>query len=126
MCSQEKQKDSSQLIMRNVAQLLAAKLHSCGVFRQVYGQTGKPFEDPTSLFRFHSDEDEGDVLNCRHLWLQVKAQHSRGMLHTPCLLRKSWACTTRMIREQWFGPRGRLLMIPSRHAGLAGAPEGRV
>lgn len=31
-------------------------------------QQTNPFETPTNLFRFREDEDQGSVLNTRHVW----------------------------------------------------------
>ncbi len=38
--------------------------------RQVTGSLTKPLEDPNALFRFHEDEKEGPLLNCRSIWFQ--------------------------------------------------------
>ena len=40
------------------------------VLRQVTGSLTKPLEDPNALFRFHEDEKEGPLLNCRSIWFQ--------------------------------------------------------
>jgi hypothetical protein len=69
--AQERHKDSSKAIIKNVADLLAAKLKSCGVYRQVAGNVEKGFADPTALFRFHHDDNDKQVLNFCHLWLQL-------------------------------------------------------
>jgi hypothetical protein len=37
---------------------------------QVTGSLTKPLEDPNALFRFHEDEKEGPLLNCRSIWFQ--------------------------------------------------------
>jgi hypothetical protein len=37
----------------------------------VTGSLTKPLEDPNALFRFHEDEKEGPLLNCRSIWFQV-------------------------------------------------------
>ena len=34
------------------------------------GSLTKPLEDPNALFRFHEDEKEGPLLNCRSIWFQ--------------------------------------------------------
>ena len=69
--AQERHKDSNKAIIKNVADLLAAKLQSCGVYRQVAGNIEKGFADPAALFRFHHDDNDKQVLNFCHLWLRL-------------------------------------------------------
>ena len=63
-------KEKNQQLSRSVALLLGQKLLAVGVFRQVTGSLTKPLEDPNALFRFHEDEKEGPLLNCRSIWFQ--------------------------------------------------------
>jgi hypothetical protein len=63
-------KEKNQQLAKSVALLLAQKLLAVGVFRQVTGSLTKPLEDPNALFRFHEDEKEGPLLNCRSIWFQ--------------------------------------------------------
>uniref|UniRef100_A0A7S0HDG8 Myosin motor domain-containing protein n=1 Tax=Hanusia phi TaxID=3032 RepID=A0A7S0HDG8_9CRYP len=66
----EAEKEKNQQLSRSVALLLGQKLLAVGVFRQVTGSLTKPLEDPNALFRFHEDEKEGPLLNCRSIWFQ--------------------------------------------------------
>jgi len=65
-----KDEEKTKRLSRSVALLLGQKLLDVGVFRQVTGSPTKPLEDPNALFRFHEDEKEGPLLNCRRIWYQ--------------------------------------------------------
>ncbi|KAJ1486937.1 hypothetical protein T484DRAFT_1889859 [Baffinella frigidus] len=59
-----------RILSRSAALLLAQRLMETEVFRLVSKpkQQTNPFETPTNLFRFREDEDQGSVLNTRHVW----------------------------------------------------------
>mmetsp|Transcript_28296 Transcript_28296/g.65180 ORF Transcript_28296/g.65180 Transcript_28296/m.65180 type:complete len:1554 (+) Transcript_28296:189-4850(+) len=65
-----KDEEKTKRLSRSVALLLGQKLLDVGVFRQVTGSPTKPLEDTQALFRFHEDEKEGPLLNCRRIWYQ--------------------------------------------------------
>lgn len=50
--------------------MLGQRMLIVGVFRQVTGSLTKPLDDKNALFRFHDDEREGPMLNCRSIWFQ--------------------------------------------------------
>lgn len=58
-------------LSKSVARVLAHKLLAVGVFRQVKGNSAKPFEDPSSLFRFREDEKNPSILNGRSIWFKA-------------------------------------------------------
>ena len=60
-------KEKTRQTLRSVALQLGEKLLAVGVFRQVTGSLTKPLEDPNALFRFHEDEKQGPLLNCRSM-----------------------------------------------------------
>ena len=61
----------NQKLSRAVAMLLSQKLMLVGVFRQVTGSLSNPLDDNNALFRFHGDEREGPMLNCRSMWFKT-------------------------------------------------------
>jgi len=81
----EADREVNQTLATSVAFLLAQKLLAVGVFRQVTGSVSKPFEDPSALFRFHEDEDDGPLLNCRTIFFQSAREPlyvASELLHT--------------------------------------------
>jgi hypothetical protein len=58
-------------LSKSVARVLAHKLLAVGVFRQVKGNSSKPFEDQSSLFRFREDEKNASILNGRSIWFKA-------------------------------------------------------
>jgi hypothetical protein len=63
--------EKTQKVSRSVARVLAQKLLAIGVYHQVKGNTAKPFEDSTSLFRFREDERNPSLLNGRSIWFKA-------------------------------------------------------
>jgi len=63
--------ERNQQLSRSVARVLAQKLLAVGVYRQVKGNTAKPFEDTAALFRFREDEKNPSLLNGRSIWFKA-------------------------------------------------------
>ena len=58
-------------LSKSVARVLAHKLLAIGAFRQVKGNTAKPFDDLSSLFRFREDEKNPSLLNGKSIWFKA-------------------------------------------------------
>jgi hypothetical protein len=52
-------------LLKSIAQLLAQKLMDVGFFRVVWGDSKAPFGQLDALLRFHDDERDISMLNCR-------------------------------------------------------------
>lgn len=62
------QKVKNQELSIAVARMVADRLMVIGVLRPITGSLSKPLDDSSALFRFHEDEREGPMLNCRSIW----------------------------------------------------------
>ena len=52
-------------LLKSIALLLAQKLMDVGFFRLVWGNSKTPLQQPDGLLRFHDDERDISMLNCR-------------------------------------------------------------
>jgi hypothetical protein len=52
-------------LLRSIALLLAQKLMDVGFFRMVWGDSKAPLQQLDGLLRFHDDERDISMLNCR-------------------------------------------------------------
>jgi hypothetical protein len=52
-------------LLRSIALLLAQKLIDVGYFRVVWGNSKAPLQQHDALLRFHDDERDISMLNCR-------------------------------------------------------------
>jgi hypothetical protein len=52
-------------LLKSIAVLLAQKLIDVGYFRLVWGNSKAPLQQLDALLRFHDDERDISMLNCR-------------------------------------------------------------
>ena len=64
------QKEKNVELSSAVARMVAERLMVIGVLRPISGSLSKPLDDSSALFRFHEDEREGPMLNCRSIWFK--------------------------------------------------------